>query len=145
MLVKIVDCAIHPEEVIAQAKTNNSGCVVSYVGLIRDNSYEKAVQSVEYRDQDGLAESRLTKLAAEIASRFKINNLAMVHRTGVLKVGEINIVFALACGHRQEGSRPVLMPWTGLKRACPPGRRRPIWTVLSIRIGERLLGLKSGS
>ena len=62
MLVKIVDCAIHPEEVIAQAKTNNSGCVVSYVGLIRDNSYEKAVQSVEYRDQDGLAESRLIKL-----------------------------------------------------------------------------------
>jgi molybdopterin synthase catalytic subunit len=103
MFVKIVDQPIHPEDVIAQAKTPDSGCVVSYVGLIRDNSHEKAVSSVEYRDTDGQAESRLTKLADEIASKYPINNLAMVHRTGLLKVGDINIVFAFACAHRQEG------------------------------------------
>jgi molybdopterin synthase catalytic subunit len=103
MYIKIVDTPISPEAVIAEAKTSNSGCVVSYVGLIRDNSHEKPVLSVEYRDQDGQAQSRLTRLADEIAGKFPVNNLAMVHRVGVLKVGDINIVFAFACGHRQEG------------------------------------------
>jgi molybdopterin synthase catalytic subunit len=103
MFVRIVDQPIHPEEVINQARTNNSGCVVSYVGLIRDNSHDKAVLSVEYRDPDGQAQNRLTTLGEEIAAKFAVNNLALVHRTGVLDVGEINIVFAFACGHRQEG------------------------------------------
>jgi molybdopterin synthase catalytic subunit len=103
MYVKIVDQPISPEEVVNQAKTRDSGCVVSYIGLIRDNSHEKPVLSVEYRDQDGQAEARLTRLAGEISDKFKINNLAMVHRTGVLKVNDINIVFAFACAHRQEG------------------------------------------
>jgi molybdopterin synthase catalytic subunit len=103
MYIKIIDQPIKPEEVIAQVKTKNSGCVVSYVGLIRDNSHEKPVLSVEYRDTDGQAQTRLTQLAREIAAKYPVNNLAMVHRTGVLKVGDINIVFAFACGHRQEG------------------------------------------
>jgi molybdopterin synthase catalytic subunit len=41
MFVKIVDQPILPDEIIAQAKTDTSGCVVSYIGLIRDNSHGK--------------------------------------------------------------------------------------------------------
>ena len=35
MFINIVDQPIKPEEVIAQAKTSNSGCVVTSIGLIR--------------------------------------------------------------------------------------------------------------
>jgi molybdopterin synthase catalytic subunit len=103
MLVKIVDKPIQPEEVISQAKSSDSGCVVTYVGLIRDNSHDKKVRTVEYRDTDGKAESRLRALAEEVRQKFPVNNLAMCHRIGKLNVGDINIVFAFACGHRQEG------------------------------------------
>ena len=103
MYIKIVDSVIQPEKVIEQAKTSDSGCVVTYVGLIRDNSHGKKVLSVEYRDSDGLAESRLRKLGEEIKAKFPVNDLALCHRVGSLKVGEVNIVFAFGCGHRQEG------------------------------------------
>jgi molybdopterin synthase catalytic subunit len=103
MYIKIVDQPIHPEEVIFQARTNNSGCVVTYVGLIRDTSHDKPVRSVEYRDTDGKATQRLQELAEEIQEKFKINNIAICHRTGILRVGEINLVFAFAAAHRQEG------------------------------------------
>ena len=103
MFVKIIDSPIQPDQVISQVKTLNSGCVVTYVGLIRDNSHGKAVKFVEYRDTDGQAEARLTRLAEEIKQKFPVNNIVMYHRVGELKVGEINIVFAFACGHRQEG------------------------------------------
>jgi len=103
MYIKITDQPIQPEEIINLAKTRNSGCVVTYVGLIRDESRGKKVLTVEYQDRDGKAEERLRQLAEEIKQKFPINNLALCHRIGMLKVGEINLVFAFACGHRQEG------------------------------------------
>ncbi len=102
MLVKITDKPIQPEEIINQAKSSDSGCVATYVGLIRNTSHNKPVRSVEYQDMDGQAEVRLLSLAEDIKSRFPVNNLAMCHRVGKLSVGDINLVFAFACGHRQE-------------------------------------------
>lgn len=103
MYIKITDQPIQPEEIINLAKTSNSGCVMTYVGLIRNESHGKEVLIVEYQDRDGKAEERLRQLAEEIKQKFPINNLALCHRIGTLKVGEINLVFAIACGHRQEG------------------------------------------
>ena len=103
MYVKINDQPIRPEEIISKAKCETSGCVVTYVGLIRNNSHGKPVLSVEYKDSDGKAEDRLRKLAADINQKFPVNDLAMCHRVGKLNVGDINLVFAFACGHRQEG------------------------------------------
>ncbi len=103
MYIKIVNQLIRPEEVVNEAKTSDSGCVVSYVGLIRNTSHEKPVLSVEYLDTDNQAETRLRALGEEIMQKFPLNNIALCHRIGKLGVGEINIVFAFAAGHRQEG------------------------------------------
>jgi len=102
MYVKIVNHPINVEEVISMAKTADSGCVASYVGLIRDNSHDKQVKSVEYRDEDGQAEAKLKKLAEDIMHKYPVNGLSMCHRIGILEVSDINIVFAFGCGHRQE-------------------------------------------
>jgi molybdopterin synthase catalytic subunit len=123
MFVKIVNTPIQPDQVIAQAMSLDSGCIVTYVGLIRDNSHEKAVKSVEYRDTDGRAEERLQKLAQEIIQKFQVNNLAMCHRVGELKVGEINIVFAFACGHRQEGFAACAYAVDRFKEAMPTAKK----------------------
>ncbi len=53
MYIKITDKPIHPEAIINKARCDTSGCVVTYVGLIRNNSYGKSVLSVEYADSDG--------------------------------------------------------------------------------------------
>jgi molybdopterin synthase catalytic subunit len=123
MFVKIVNTPIQPDQVIGQAKSNDSGCVVTYVGLIRDNSQGKAVRSVEYRDADGQAEYRLKKLAEEIRQKFPVNNLAMCHRVGELKVGDINIVFAFACGHRQEGFAACSYAVDRFKETLPTSKK----------------------
>ena len=71
--------------------------------MIRDYSQGKPVLSVEYEDTEGTAEKRLQELASEIGQRWQLNNLAICHRIGKLKVGEINLVVAIAAAHRQEG------------------------------------------
>jgi molybdopterin synthase catalytic subunit len=86
-----------------RAKTKGSGCVVTYVGVIRDISNGKSVASVEYQDRDGKALQKLRALAEETRNKWKLENVAFTHRIGKLNVGDINLVIAVAAGHRQEG------------------------------------------
>ena len=100
-MIEVTEKPISPEIVVNKIKTGSSGCVVTYVGLIRDNNRGKTVLSVEYEDAGEVAEDRLRGIADDIAEKWPVNNLAICHRVGKLKVGDINLVVAVAVGHRK--------------------------------------------
>ena len=102
-MIEITEKPISPELVVNKVKTDGSGCVVTYVGLIRDYSRGKPVVSVEYKDAEGTAENKLREIASEIRQKWQLENIAICHRIGKLKVGDINLVVAVAAAHRQEG------------------------------------------
>ena len=102
-MIEITQKPISPESVVNKVKTDSSGCVVAYIGLIRHYSQGKQVVSVEYEDARHKAKDRLQQIASEIGQKWQINNVAICHRIGKLKVGEINLVVAIAAAHRQEG------------------------------------------
>ena len=102
-MIEITEKTISPELVVNKVKTDASGCVVTYIGVIREYSQGKPVLSVEYKDSEEMAENRLREIASEIRQKWQLNNLAICHRIGKLKVGAINIVIAVASTHRQEG------------------------------------------
>jgi molybdopterin synthase catalytic subunit len=102
-MIEITHKPISPEEVVNKTKGDNSGCVVTYVGLIRNQSQGKTVLAVEYNDSAGTAENVLREIAGIAKSRWPVNNIAISHRVGKLSVGEINLVVAVASAHRREG------------------------------------------
>ena len=102
-MIEITKNPILPERVIDKVKNNSSGCAVTYVGLIRDSSQGKPILSVEYQDAKGNAETTLQEIANEARQKWQIENIAISHRIDKLKVGEINLVVAVASAHRSEG------------------------------------------
>ncbi len=102
-MIELTKRPILLEPIIKQVKTNSSGCVATYVGLIRDYSQGKPVLSVEYKDAQGTAEKGLEQIASEIRQKWAVNNIAICHRLGKLKVGDINFLVAIAAAHREEG------------------------------------------
>lgn len=102
-MIEITECPLSPEGVIAKVQSSDCGCVVTYIGLIRDYSEGKPVLSVEYRDPNEEANARLQKIANEVKQQWQISNMAISHRIGKLGVGEINLVIAVASAHRNEG------------------------------------------
>jgi len=102
-MIEITDKPISPELVIDRVKTATSGCVLAYIGVIREYSQGKPVLSVEYSDSKGTAEDSLRQVAREARQKWQLNNIAICHRVGKLRVGDINIVVAVASTHRQEG------------------------------------------
>ena len=102
-MIEVTEKPISPERVVNRARNDRSGCVVTYVGLIRDYSQGKPVLSVEYQDSNGNAESILQGITDETKHRWQIEGIAITHRIGKLRVGEINLVVAVASAHRSEG------------------------------------------
>ncbi|MBL7166813.1 MAG: molybdenum cofactor biosynthesis protein MoaE [Dehalococcoidales bacterium] len=102
-IIEITEVSLSPDLVVGKVKTEGSGCVVTYVGLIRNQSRGKHVLSVEYRDPAGNASDVLNQIASEAGRKWPVENVAISHRTGKLRVGEINLVVAVASAHRGEG------------------------------------------
>jgi len=122
-MIEITEKSINPEDVVNQAKTKSSGCVVTYVGLIRDNSGGQPVLSVEYQDSRKTAESRLREIAGEIKNRWQVNNIAICHRIGKLEVGDINLVIAIAATHRPDGFAACQYAVDSFKQKMPTDKK----------------------
>jgi len=103
IIVEVLESSVSIGEIIDRVKTADSGCVVTYIGLIRDNNNGKPVLSVEYRDVGGKAKDVLQQIAGEILSRWPVKRVAIVHRIGLLNVGDVNFFVAVAASHRHEG------------------------------------------
>jgi molybdopterin synthase catalytic subunit len=132
-VIEITQKPISPELVINKVKTDGSGCVATYVGLIRNYSRGKPVVSVEYKDAQGTAKDRLGKIASEIGQKWQVENIAISHRIGKLKVGEINLVIAIAATHRQEGFAACQYAVDRFKEIMPT-KKRETYTDGSFRV-----------
>ena len=134
-MICITNKPISPEMVVKETKTDGSGCVVTYVGLIREHSRGKSVLSVEYEDTEGKAEDRLRKIASEIEQKWPVNNVSFYHRVGKLKVGDINLVVAVASAHRLEGFAACQYAIDQFKQELPT-RKRETYSDGSFWTGE---------
>lgn len=122
-MIEITLKPIPLERVVNKVKTDSSGCVVTYVGLIRQSSHSKQTLSVEYSNTEGKAEDKLLEIASEARQKWPLNNIAICHRIGKLKVGDINIVIAVAAAHRQEGFAACQYVIDRFKQTIPTQKR----------------------
>jgi molybdopterin synthase catalytic subunit len=102
-MIEITEKPISPGLVVDRVRSDSSGCVVTYVGLVREISQGRAVLSVEYQNSEGNAENTLREIAGEARQRWQIENVAISNRVGKLRVGEVNLVVAIASAHRVDG------------------------------------------
>jgi molybdopterin synthase catalytic subunit len=133
-VIEITSKPISPELVVNKVKTNGSGCVATYVGLIRNLSHGKAVASVEYEDIKKTAKDRLEEIAGEIRQKWPIENIAICHRVGKLKVGDINFLVAIAAAHRQEGFAACQYAVDRFKEVMPT-QKKETYADGSIQVG----------
>jgi molybdopterin synthase catalytic subunit len=118
-MIQLTTEIIQPDIIISETRTASSGCVATYVGLIRDMSHGKPVLAVEYTDPDGTAARKLAQLADEIRAKWPVNSISICHRIGRLKVGEINFMVAIGAVHRREGFAACRYAVDRFKKAMP--------------------------
>jgi MoaE-MoaD fusion protein len=60
----------------------------------------RSVESLEYETHDSMALGVLEQIADEIAARFAVDRLAIVHRTGEVPLGEVSVAVVAVSPHR---------------------------------------------
>jgi molybdopterin synthase catalytic subunit len=78
----------------------NAGAVTSFLGTVRDKNQGRRVTSLDYEAYEPLAVRVFERIADEIAREWPDTVLALHHRTGELKIGEVSVAIAVASPHR---------------------------------------------
>ena len=101
------------------------GAAVVFTGSVRDHSEGRpGVKSLEYEAYDEEVTPRLAAIAAEARSRWTtVGRLALLHRTGLLAVGEASVVVAASAPHRDEAFDAARFCIDTLKATAPIWKR----------------------
>ena len=99
---KITKNRIDPGQVLASVEDRSAGGSVLFVGTIRRNSDGKSVKGLTYEVYREMAEKRMKEIEGEVRRKWPVIRMAMVHRYGDLKVGEVSVAVAVSCEHRAE-------------------------------------------
>ena len=101
MLVDVTTHRISAGIISRRVRRDSHGAVVTFSGVIRDNSEGKNVLSVEYEAYREMAERELRRIGEEIREKWGLEDVALVHRTGKLNIGETAVVIAVGAPHRK--------------------------------------------
>jgi molybdopterin synthase catalytic subunit len=95
------------------------GAVVSFVGLVRGTENGVAIRALEYESFERMAERQFGLLLDEMAKRWPIESVRLVHRVGVVKVNEPSLWVEIVAPHRGEAFAACRWLIDEMKRVVP--------------------------
>ena len=129
-MIEIIEQDFSLDEMIKKAKRTDAGAVVTFLGTVRDDG-------IEMMELESFRESALQELESirdEAVARFGLKSAEIVHRVGLLSVGDNIVAIVCSAAHRDEaflGCRYIIEE---LKK------RAPIWKKEIGENGERWVG-----
>jgi molybdopterin synthase catalytic subunit len=128
--------------------TPEDGAVVGFIGRTRitpgtaapgqeaeaERHRGREVQGLEYESHDAMALRVLEAIADEIASRFGVRRVAIVHRVGEVPLGDVSVAVVAAAPHRDAAFGAARYAIDETKA------RAPIWKAERFRDGHVWIG-----
>jgi molybdopterin synthase catalytic subunit len=107
------------------AERPSCGAVVLFAGTVRDHAEgREGVSSLEYEAYEEVVCNRLAAIAAEVRRREStVGRLVLLHRVGVLAVGETSVVVVASAPHRAEAFESARFAIDTLKASVPIWKR----------------------
>ncbi len=95
------------------------GGVVVFAGTTRDISQGRSVSKLEFEHYPGMAEKKLAEIRERAIREYGVIDVTIVHRVGVVPVGENIVLIAAAAMHRDEAFKACRFCIDELKRITP--------------------------
>ena len=101
-MLALVDGPIEIAAVRAAVDSPAHGAILVFEGVARDTFEGRRVVRLEYEAWPEVAEPVLVAIAGEARERWPDARVAVVHRTGTVRIGEPSLVIAVGAPHRPE-------------------------------------------
>ena len=110
---------IDPRELETRVLEGYDGAIVTFQGVVRNNTRGRATMRLEYECYEAMAIRKMAEIGREIAAQYAISRIAMVHRLGTMEIGEASVVIVVAAPHRKPAFDAALEGINRLKRLVP--------------------------
>ena len=137
-MFRIVESPIDPQAVIEAVSAPGAGAVVVFHGLTRDHNDGRRVTKLEYEAYPPMAVREMQKIGETARQNWPIHQVAIVHRIGVVPLGEASVVIAVSASHRDAAFQACRFAIDRLKEVVP------IWKKEHFAGGEVWIGSQTG-
>ncbi len=101
-IFEITRAPIAKADLEARLLTGAAGAVVTFDGVVREQTKGRRVVTLQYEAYDPMAVKEMRKVGEEIRTRWPdVLNIGIVHRFGELQITESSIVIVITSPHRR--------------------------------------------
>ena len=118
-MIVITHEELHPDRFTNLVRRDTNGAVVTFLGATRDSFEGKKVIRLEYEAYEEMAYRKLEEIRQQLRVEFGVEDVAIGHRIGVVDIGEISLVVAVASPHRSEAFHACHEAVNRLKHSVP--------------------------
>ena len=116
----ICDEPIDESVLLAQRKMSSGmGAAVCFLGVVRESEGADKISAIDYEAFEKMAEHQFNLLFEEIEKRWPIESIRLIHRVGVVKVGEPSLWVEIIAPHRGEAFAACQWLIHEMKRVVP--------------------------
>ena len=108
-----------PALLARRAMSSGMGAVVHFVGVVRGTEGTANITALEYEAFQRMAEHQISLLLDELARRWPVESVRLVHRVGRVKVSELSLWIEIVARHRGESFAACQWLIDELKRVAP--------------------------
>ena len=101
VIVQAKDFDLTFEVNLARSKNPQIGAIVSFVGTVRDLQSE-TLKSLTLEHYPEMTEKSLESIVIKARSRWKLENITIIHRVGKLLISDQIVLVIVTSKHRQE-------------------------------------------
>jgi molybdopterin synthase catalytic subunit len=133
-MYRVIDGPLEGIDLEAMVRTEADGAVIVFRGVARRYSHGRDVVHLEYEAYPEMAEKVMAQIGEEIKVRWPVSGVAIVHRTGVLEIGQASVAIAVSAPHRGEAFEAAQYAIDRLKQTVPIWKKE-VWSDGSEWIG----------
>ncbi|ROV95409.1 hypothetical protein VMCG_08476 [Cytospora schulzeri] len=99
--VSLTHATLSPTTTMDQVRSPSAGAIVLFAGTTRDSFDARPVLNLSYQSYVPLALQTMLSIARAIKTKHNLNGIAIVHRLGVVPIGEESVLIAVSSPHRK--------------------------------------------
>jgi len=117
----------NPGLFIEAARSGNTGAVVTFIGVVRDDG----IESIGIEAYEEVALQDLKEIRDEAVAQYGLQYVTIIHRVGTLQIGENILLIIVSAGHRKQA-------FLGCESILERIKERvPFWKRELLKDGER--------
>ena len=118
-MIQLCRDAIDPAPLIKRAQSRRAGAVLLFLGVTRQMTEGRETSELRYEAYEAMAATELERLEREACERWALTECIVVHRLGVVPLGDASVAIVTASAHRRAAFEAGEWLIDTLKQAVP--------------------------